>query len=141
MLPIALEAYAEKYFIQRRNSKNWPYPEGGTVKDGWITTRVKNFGSFSTVIDTIPPTIKSLTFKDNSVINGRKLGWNIEDKESGLKNYTLYINGAWYLLEYEPKQRLFYFNPPADLKGDKQVLIRAIDAVGNKSETTYLLTF
>lgn len=141
MLPIPTDKYANKHYVQRRNSKNWKYAERGTEKDGWITTRVKNFGIFSVELDTIAPEIKSKTFKDNSLVSGKKLGWTIEDKESGLDRYTLYIDGQWYLLEYEPKKKLFFFNPPAELKGSKEVLIRAIDAVGNSSESKYTLTF
>jgi len=44
-------------------------------------------------------------------------------------------------LQYEPKRSIFFFDPPKDMQGKKSVIIRAIDACGNKSTEEYMLTF
>ncbi|WP_107038834.1 M23 family metallopeptidase [Brumimicrobium mesophilum] len=141
MLPSFPNVKSEKQYIQRVSRYGSKYSEGGTVKDGWITARIKTFGVFSVEIDTIPPSISERNFTNHANVGNKQLSWRISDKESGLKDYDIYINKEWFLLEYEPKQGKFYFNPPTDFKGSKTVTIRAIDACGNKTVNEYTLTF
>ncbi|WP_417265153.1 M23 family metallopeptidase [Brumimicrobium sp.] len=141
MLPIPDESFSEKSYIQRVSRYGTQYSEKGTVKDGWITARIRSFGEFSVQIDTIAPYIKNRNFVNNGRVSGKRLIWNISEKESGLEDYDIFIDGEWYLLQYEPKRSMFFFDPPKDLKGKKKVVIRAIDACGNKNEESYSLTF
>lgn len=141
MMPIQNEKWKEKSYIQRKNKAGRTFSEKGTVNDGWITSRVRAFGSFSVEIDTIPPTIKTRNFINHSSVNGKQLRWAITENESGLKSYNVYVDGEWYLLAYEPKESAFMFTPPKELKGERKVLIRAIDFCGNSSEEEYTLTF
>jgi hypothetical protein len=141
MLPVKSGKLNAKYYIQRVSRYGTEYSEGGTVKDGWITARIKSFGEFSVEVDTLAPQIRNRNFVNNETVNGKQLSWNISEEESGLVDYDIYINGKWYLLQYEPKRSMFFFVPQKDLKGNKTVLIRAVDACGNKSEESYSLTF
>jgi hypothetical protein len=141
MLPSLTNVKDEKQYIQRISRYGTKYAEGGTVKDGWITSRIKSFGDFSVEVDTIAPAIKARNFSNNIAVGNKQLSWSISEKSSGLIDYDIYINREWYLLKYEPKSTQFYFDPPKDLKGEKTVIIRAIDACGNKSIEEYILTF
>lgn len=141
MLPTVYGQSAEKQYIQRVSRNGRKYAEGGTVKDGWITSRIKSFGNFSVEIDTIAPKISAKNFTNNSAVGNKQLSWTISENESGLSDYDIYINKEWHLLQYEPKSSKFFFDPPRDLKGSRSVIIRAIDACGNKSTVEYLLTF
>src|SRR5690554_75638 len=141
MLPIKSEEHSDKYYIQRISRYGTKYSEKGSVKDGWITSRIKSFGEFSVETDTIAPLIRNRNFINNGTVNGKQLSWNITEKESGLIDYDIFIDGKWYLLQHEPKRSMFFFDPPKTLKGNKNVVIRAIDACGNKSEETYSLIF
>lgn len=141
MLPIQNKTLESKSYIQRMNRAGRKYSEKGTVKDGWITSRVRTFGTFSVEIDTIAPTIRNRNFANYGTVYGKQLRWTIKEDGSGLESYNVYIDGKWYLLEYEPKESAFMFNPPKELNGDKKVLIRAIDACGNASKEEYELKF
>ena len=141
MLPALTNLELEKQYIQRQSGTGTKYSEGGTIKDGWITARIKSFGDFSVEIDTIPPNIKAKNFSNNTTVGRRKLSWRISENESGLVDYDIYINEEWFLLKYEPKSTQFYFDPPKDLKGLKTLVIRAIDACGNVSNEKFRLTF
>lgn len=141
MLPVKSEKLNDKYYIQRVSRYGTKYSEGGTVKDGWISSRIKSFGTFSVEVDTLAPQIRARNFINNGTVNGKQLSWGITDKESGLTSYNIYIDGKWYLLQYEPKRSMFLFDPPKDLKGKKNLVIRAIDASGNISEESYTLNF
>lgn len=141
MLPIADLSLSDKYYIQRISSRGKKHSEKGMVNDGWITSRIRHFGVFSAEIDTLAPQIKNKNFVNNATVNRKKLIWNIIEEESGLADYDIFIDNKWYLLQYEPKLSMFFFIPPPELKGKKTVVIRAIDACGNKSEESYDLTF
>lgn len=141
MLPVSSGKLNDKYYIQRTSRFGTNYSEGGTFKDGWITSRIKSFGVFSVQIDTIAPQIRNRNFVDNGIVNGKQLSWNITEEESGLVDYDIYIDGKWHLLQYEPKRSMFFFDPTKGLKGKKKVTIRAVDACGNKGEESYSLVF
>lgn len=141
MLPIQPGEENDKQYIQRISRYGTKYSEKGTVKDGWIMARIRSFGIFSVEIDTIPPRIRNRNFINNGTVNGKQLSWSIAENESGLVDYDIFINNKWYLLQYEPKRSMFFFDPPKELKGQKNVKIRAVDACGNVSEEKYNLTF
>ncbi|PHR49247.1 MAG: hypothetical protein COA32_04130 [Fluviicola sp.] len=142
MLPIKKQKYSdEKYYIERINSNNRVYAENGIVSDGWITKWVRDFGRYRVAIDTIPPIITRKNFINKANVKGKTLIWNLEDLESGLVDYDVYIDGKWYLLNWEPKRQSFYFKPPAELNGSHKLLIRAVDACGNKNQEVYELEF
>lgn len=141
MLPLPSTTYGQKYYIQRKNKRGWHYSEKGTIKKGWITARVKNFGTFSVQLDTVSPSIKRRNFRNNSVVHHRRLTWYISDKSSGISNFGILINGQWYLLQYEPKQRKYFFDPPQGLSGKQKLTVRATDNCGNTTKTSYTLTF
>jgi hypothetical protein len=142
MLPIKDKAYPnEKYYIQRISSTNRTYSENGVANDGWITKWIRDFGRFNVAIDTTPPTITRRNFINKANIRGKTLIWKIDDEESGLVDYDVYIDGKWYLLSWEPKRQSFYFEPPSKLKGSHKLLIKAIDACGNTSQEEYELEF
>lgn len=141
MLPLPNLGYDKKYYIQRKNERNQSYSEGGVVKKGWITTRVKEFGLFSVQIDTISPTIHNRNFRNKEIVNNHTLSWSINEKESGLKNYALFIDNKWFLLQYAPKRRRYYFSLPKAIKGKKTVVIHATDNCGNTAIESYQLTF
>ncbi|PKR80530.1 hypothetical protein CW751_09145 [Brumimicrobium salinarum] len=141
MLPIIPNQQENKQYIQRISRYGTQYSEGGSVKNGWITSRIKSFGTFSVEIDTIAPQIRARNFINNGTVRGKRLSWSIDEHESGLKSYNISIDNNWYLLSYEPKRSMFYFDPPKELKGNKQVTIKATDACGNENTESYQLTF
>ncbi|WP_158276109.1 M23 family metallopeptidase [Brumimicrobium oceani] len=141
MLPAISNQKKNKQYIQRESRYGTKYAEGGIVKDGWITARIKSFGNFSVEIDTIAPVIKARNFSNHTKVGNKRLSWSISEKGSGLTDYDIYIDNEWQLLKYEPKSIQFYFDVPEWMNGKKSVIIRAIDACGNKSTETYELNF
>jgi hypothetical protein len=142
MLPIKAQSLPnEKYYIERLNSSNRSFAENGTVSDGWVTKWINDFGSFKVAIDTVPPTITRRNFINKANVRGKTLIWKIEDLESGLVDYDVFVDGKWYLLSWEPKRQSFYFESPSELKGTHKLTIKAVDASGNTSKEEYELEF
>jgi len=77
---------------------------GGIFDKGWVTASPRLFGNFSIVLDTIPPTIKALSIKENkTLLNHEKIEFKIADNLSGIDFYEGELDGSWVLFEYDPK--------------------------------------
>lgn len=133
---------SEKYFIERTNHKNRNYYEEGLVKDGWITTWTKDFGSFSVKSDTLAPTIIYKNFRNGQKITSSQLVWKFKDESSGVKHYRLFINGDYQVLKYEYKRGgKYYFEVPSEFKGKKKLKVEVSDACNNVAVEEYEVEF
>jgi hypothetical protein len=111
---------------------------GGSYKDGWVHTRIRNFGSFAVSVDTIPPSIKPLSISKGKVLTEKgRIRFKIHDDLSGIKSYRVEIDGKWILFEYDAKSNLIYYNFDDDKikKGGKHILNLIVeDYKENKTE-------
>lgn len=130
----------KKMGIALLNDKNRIYFQGGNFEDGWIIQKIRHFGKYTLMIDTIAPTIKALDYKNNQNISKYStLEFAITDNLSGLASYTAYINGNWVLARYDRKQKRYVI--PLDsrakrhlTKGNNTLVIKAIDKTKNLTE-------
>jgi len=129
-----------KIGIALLNNKNRIYFQGGYHEDGWVTHKIRHFGKYALMIDTIAPKIKALDYKNNQNISKYStLEFTIKDNLSGLASYKAYINGNWVLARYNRKQRRYII--PLDsrskkhlTKGNNTLIIKTIDKMKNISE-------
>ena len=141
LLKTPLIASPEKYYIRYEDANGNFSPLLGNYNDGWISTKSRVFGHFEPKIDTIAPTIGNENFGNRSNVRGKKLIWRINDNESGIDQYDLYIDDKWHLLSWEPKKRAFFFTPPSNLSGTHIVKVVVQDNCENKTTKSYSLTF
>jgi hypothetical protein len=87
---------------------------GGNFNDGWISTQLKSFGTFTVIADTLAPKIrpafklaKDSLFCDLS--NAKQIAVYATDNLSGIRKYRATIDGQWVLCEYEAKQDLLFY--------------------------------
>lgn len=111
--------------------------------DGWFIAESKYFGTYKLRRDTLGPSIRTLSFKSTSTyVSSSKMKWRISDSQSGLADYDLFIDGKWYVLEYEYKGGgSMTFNRPKGISGVKEVIVRAEDECGNVTEWKKKMTF
>lgn len=77
---------------------------GGEFTDGWLTAHPRVLGDFTVVLDTIPPTIRPLSIKENKILmNKVKIEFKISDNLSGIEWYEGTIDGSWVLFEFDGK--------------------------------------
>ncbi len=77
---------------------------GGEYQNGWVTANPGIFGTFGIALDTIPPTIRSVTIKENkTLLSQQKIAFKISDNLSGIAGYNCEIDGSWVLFEYDAK--------------------------------------
>lgn len=113
-----------------------------TYDDGWYSAESKFFGTYALRSDTLAPTIAPLNFKATTTYTSKTLlTWKVADTHTSIKDYDLFIDGKWYLLEYETKGSYLSFNRPVDLLGAKELKIIVKDEAGNAKEWVKVLEF
>ncbi|MEW6469860.1 MAG: M23 family metallopeptidase [Bacteroidota bacterium] len=108
--------------------------KGGQYKNGRVSTKLWNFGTFAIAMDTTAPKIREPKLPKGGSIAGLKtLEFKISDELSGIKTYRVEIDGKWILFEYEPKKRSL-FCKTSDLPAGKHTLkVEVSDSKGNKT--------
>jgi len=101
---------------------------GGKWTGNQIGFRSRNFGSYTLLADSIPPTIKPL------ILNKDKVVFKISDNLSGIAKITMLVNGEWVLMNYDPKKNLIWAEKPNtsfSFKGKIELTVK--DNVGNEA--------
>jgi hypothetical protein len=84
-------------------------PVGGEYAEGWIVAHPRAFGDFAVVADTIPPIIRPLSLKNNTLLNKTRIDFKISDNLSGIDTYEGEIDGSWVLFEYDAKSDMLSY--------------------------------
>lgn len=136
------EEERKKMFIARLDSKNKANYASTYKRGNTFTTRTRNLGSYTLAKDTIAPKIRSKNFKEKQWLNNYSyLSLMISDDLSGIATYSAKLNGAWILMEYEPKKKTITYNFDDKILDEKkcQLEVMVTDNVGNS--TTFTSTF
>ena len=81
------------------------------------------------------PNIKPLNFRtDSSISENWSLRFEIEDKDSGIAKYDLYVNDEWVLADYDAKNKLLIYQVDSHIKkGDNNIKLIVTDMMGNEA--------
>ena len=132
-----------KTYIATTDMKGNFWHLGGKWQDGFLRTKVREFGNFCIVADTTNPQIEAVNISDGKVFNNqRTIKCIIKDIHSGIKSYRGEIDGKWILMDYDYKKNLLRFDIDENLKKGKHTFtLKVIDNVRNgteyKAEFTY----
>jgi len=103
--------------------------------DNLMIFEPKYFGTYSVKRDSTPPVITPNNFSSSTaVLNNAVLKWKISDKETGINDYDLFIDGKWVLLEYDAKRAMIKYQRDLKFKGQKELLLIVKDDCGNIKE-------
>ena len=124
-----------KALVVRMDDKGEWVPEGGEYIDGYIKASARAFGTFSLMLDTIPPVILPVNIANNKTLgNQNGIRMKISDALSGIKSYRGTMNGSWILMDYDPKNELLIYEIDARMqKGANLFRLEVEDMVGNRS--------
>ena len=108
---------------------------GNAFEDDYIEAKTNVLGKYLIVRDDVKPMIKPLNFTDDSAVTANwSLRLEIDDKESGIKDYSMYVNGQWVLADYDAKNKLLMYQIDGHMKtGNNDLEVIVVDMVGNKS--------
>ena len=126
----------DKALIARIGEKNKFKSAGGEWVDGFIETRIREFGKYCILVDTIPPEIKEVDIYNNKDISKQNtIKVKIEDKLAGIKSYRGTLNGKWILMEYDAKSDLLIYRYDGHLiDGNNNFELKVVDEKNNISE-------
>ena len=132
---VSTEEDKKKMFFASLNGKKWTY---NTTKlaGNTFTCRTKTLGQFTLMKDTIAPTIKIAKSIEGKWITAQKsVSLTVSDNLSGIKTYNGYLNDAWILFEYEPKQNKIthVFKDNLLVEGTNKLKVIVTDNVGNST--------
>jgi hypothetical protein len=108
---------------------------------GWINGEKKSMGKYNLRIDSIPPSVSPRNFSIANCKGKNQLSWSVREFQTELFDYDIYIDGAWYVLEFERKGNYLIFNKPVNIKGKHTVQLTVTDSCGNKTDWKEVLDF
>ena len=126
--------HTDKLLIVKLDDKSKPSPIGGTYQDGWVGSKVKNFGDYTVMIDTVPPKVVAVELK--TVMTGRdSIRIQVTDDLSGVAQWVGKLDGEWILFEYDPKKKLIThrFDKYSGKPGKHELVMEVRDERGNTS--------
>jgi murein DD-endopeptidase MepM/ murein hydrolase activator NlpD len=116
-------------------------PKKGTLENGWISTELKETGSYYLVPDTTAPNLKEINFSNGQSFKGwMAFKWTIRDDLSGIHQYHCYIDNEWVLSTYWPQKNLLeiHYSELKDLpKGQHTLTIELTDERKNSITKSY----
>lgn len=124
-----------KYYVARVTPKGGMYSAGGTYADGFMKTQIRELGTYTVAVDTIPPVITPV----NPASWGRngKIVYTITDKETGVRSYRGTIDGKYALFcrpNLTRSQYVCELDPKRVKKGGKHVVEMTVtDDCGNET--------
>lgn len=124
-----------KYYIASVDARGYKYSVGGVYENGFMQTRIKELGTYTIAVDTIPPIISPV----NSRLWGRtgRIVYHIKDKETGIRTYRGTIDGKYALfgIPNSTKGNVVYeIDPSRVSRGGKHIVeMTATDQCGNTS--------
>jgi murein DD-endopeptidase MepM/ murein hydrolase activator NlpD len=127
--------FYDKALVVRINDKGSAVSAGGKYENGWVSTTIRTFGTYSVLIDTIKPSIKPLNISQSkNIAKQSTIKVCIRDNLSGIKSYRGTLNNKWILMEYDAKEALLtYFIDPAMLKPSNVFMLEVTDQKNNSA--------
>ena len=128
-------------YVATFNSKGEYVFLGNKIVNEYIEARTNVLGTFFIAKDSIAPSIKPVNFKSNSsIIDNWSLRVEIDDNESGIMKYDMYVNDEWVLADYDAKKKLLVYQIDNHIKkGRNNLKVIVTDMVGNKRVYTTTL--
>ncbi len=134
------ETLREKAFIAYCQPDHKTITCGGKWEGDLLTTKVRDLGDFSIMVDTEAPDISPKKFSSN-MVGYNRMSFKVTDNFATAPNvkqieYDAYIDGNWILMEYDAKNDLLTHRFSEDLtKGIHQ--LRLVVRDDRRNETVF----
>ena len=130
-------ALRPKVLLAEVNDKGIAGSVGGQWTEGRVVAKLRSFGRYCIVADTVPPRIVPGFAAGADLSDARVVSLTVSDNLSGIDRYEVTIDGQWVLFEYDPKNRKlthrFAHSPVETTGGIHQLEAVVTDAKGNVS--------
>lgn len=108
---------------------------GGVWRDNRINARIRDFGRFTVVVDTIAPTITPRNIHDGKDISEQTaIRLTARDDLAGIETIRATMNGQWILMEWDPKNNLLVYQiDERTSQGRNAFRLEVADTRGNQA--------
>ena len=128
----------EKLLIAAVNENGGLSSLGGSFRDGYVSTRTRNFGSFFIAADSLAPTIDVVAGSNSILGLGDRVAVKIRDDLAGISSYSCFINDDWRLCSFDPRKgQLTHFIDELTPSGTHSFRVNVIDGRGNLSSLSF----
>ena len=124
-----------KYYVARKY-KGRKSSAGGSFKDGYMHTTIRELGTYSVAVDTVAPSIVPLNKPQWKTGN---IQFKIRDSETGIKDYKVYIDGKFVLFKFASKNAVLSCMHPNRIKRGMKHRMEVVvtDYCGNVAKEEY----
>ncbi|MDE5676691.1 M23 family metallopeptidase [Phocaeicola sp.] len=132
-LPVA---DTSKYYVARKwNGKK--ASAGGVYENGWMKASIRELGTYTVALDTLPPRVVPLNKAQWKTGN---IQFKISDAETGIKEYKVKIDGAFALFGFSSKNAKLWMKHPERLKKGVPHTLELVvtDYCGNETREEYV---
>jgi hypothetical protein len=130
-------ADSAKYYIARIDKNGKTTPVGGKYENGFVKAQIRELGTFTVQVDTIPPRIKEIN--PWQWRNTGKIIFKVEEKETDIAAYHGTIDGKYapFAWEIVTNRIVYSVNPRKIERGVKHTVeLSVTDTRGNKGKIT-----
>ena len=124
-----------KYYVARVTPKGSKYSVGGKYEDGYMKTSIRELGTYTVAVDTVPPEI--IPVNKNYWGRNGKIVYRLKDKGSGIASYRGTIDGKYALFGRPNIVKSYWeckLDPKRVKKGRKHTVeFTVVDHCGNTS--------
>ncbi len=110
-------------------------------ENGWYKGSFREFGNFQLMIDTIPPVITPIKFRNGMKVSKlTRLAFVIADNTGQLKDLSATLDGNWLRFINDRGKTFVYTFDENCPPGEHELILTAEDGLGNKTEKKYHFT-
>jgi hypothetical protein len=126
-----LNGFQQKHTVLMIRNSRTTEVVNGAWKEDWFETKVKQSGDAYLFIDTTPPVIKLVGWRNGQKFqNGEELKILVSDNLKQIRDFRAEINNHW--VPFSQKTDFFVFRFEKNIiKGDNKLMIKVTDMAGN----------
>lgn len=129
------EEWKDKIVIQRSSQGN--SIKKATVKNGWLTARFGDFGTFQAFTDLVPPQINELGKGDTIKLDASSRIVFTPTDNFGIKNFRAELDGQWLRFTNDKSRSWIYIFDERCPYGIHELKVTVEDIAGNTSTKSW----
>jgi hypothetical protein len=108
---------------------------GGAWDGDYLTARIRDFGDYTIIADTLAPEIQPINIYDGKDISSQSaIRIKTKDDLAGIETFRGTMNGEWILMEWDPKNDLLIYQiDDKTLPGNNDFRLTVSDTRGNEA--------
>ncbi len=127
--------------IMKRFSGSKQDYKKAVYENGWYKASFREFGNFQLLLDSLPPSIVPIGFKEGMNISKTgRIKFSVIDNTEELKKFTAILDGNWIRFSNDKGRNFIYELDEHCSNGKHELIITAEDLAGNKTIKTYHFT-